>query len=145
MTEMIIIKQWDVNSLEAKRFSRPGERITNVRVDHNSTVTAVTALNQTDFSVEFRFTANYTGMGFVRVEGKIVIADDTKKPEVIVRDWLATNNLPPDIANFIHNAVISNCIITATLIARDLQLPPPLPMPQVNIQGKPDSKGMEVA
>lgn len=143
---MITIKQWDVNSLEAKRFSRLGERMVNVRVDHNSTVTAVVPVSQTDVSVEFRFTASYTGMGFVRIEGRIVLSDDARKPEAIAKEWSTTNNMPQDFANFIHNAVISNCIITATLIARDLQLPPPIPMPQVGVQGKaPDSKGMEVA
>ena len=38
---MIMIKGWEVNSLEAKRFSQVGEKMANIRIDHNSTVTSM--------------------------------------------------------------------------------------------------------
>lgn len=146
---MIAIKGWELNSIEAKRFSKVGEKLMNVRIDHNNTVTAVVPLNNTDLAIEFRFTANYSGMGFVRMDGKLVVADDARTPESIAREWTSTNNMPPDFANIVHNAVISNCIITATIITRDIQLPPPVPLPQVDMgqqQRKNQSeKGMEVA
>lgn len=146
---MIAIKGWELNSIEAKRFSKVGEKLVNVRIDHNNTVTSVVPLNQTDLAIEFRFTANYSGMGFVRMDGKLVVADDSRTPDSIAREWTTTNNMPPEFANIVHNAVISNCIITATIITRDIQLPPPVPLPQVDMaqqQRKNQSeKGMEVA
>lgn len=147
---MIAIKGWELNSLEARRFSKVGEKLVNVRIDHNNAVTGVVPLNQTDLSIEFRFTASYSGMGFVRMDGKLVVADDSRSPESIAKEWKSTNNMPPDFANLVHNAVISNCIITATIVTRDLQLPPPVPLPQVDMnqqqQKKNNSeKGMEVA
>ncbi len=145
---MIAIKGWELSSIEAKRFSKVGEKLMNVRIDHNNTVTSVVPLNQTDLSIEFRFTANYSGIGFVRMDGKIVVADDTRSPDTIAREWGSTNNMPPELANIVHNAVISNCIITATIVTRDIQLPPPVPLPQVDMsqQKKGESpKGMEVA
>lgn len=145
---MIAIKGWELNSIEAKRFSRVGEKLMNVRIDHNNVVTSVIPLNQTDVSIEFRFTANYSGIGFVRMDGKIVVADDARSPDSIAKEWGSTNNMPPELANIVHNAVISNCIITATIITRDIQLPPPVPLPQVDMsqQKKGESpKGMEVA
>ncbi len=145
---MIAIKGWELNSIEAKRFSRVGEKLMNVRIDHNNVVTSVMPLNQTDVSIEFRFTANYSGIGFVRMDGKLVVADDSRSPESIAKEWGSTNNMPPELANIVHNAVISNCIITATIITRDIQLPPPVPLPQVDMsqQKKSESpKGMEVA
>ena len=145
---MIAIKGWELNSIEAKRFSTVGEKLMNVRIDHNNVVTSVMPLNQTDVSIEFRFTANYSGIGFVRMDGKLVVADDSRSPESIAKEWGSTNNMPPELANIVHNAVISNCIITATIITRDIQLPPPVPLPQVDMsqQKKSESpKGMEVA
>jgi hypothetical protein len=145
---MIAIKGWELNSIEAKRFSRVGEKLMNVRIDHNNVVTSVIPLNQTDVSIEFRFTANYSGIGFVRMDGKLVVADDSRSPESIAKEWGSTNNMPPELANIVHNAVISNCVITATIITRDIQLPPPVPLPQVDMsqQKKSESpKGMEVA
>ncbi len=145
---MIAIKGWELNSIEAKRFSRVGEKLMNVRIDHNNVVTSVMPLNQTDVSIEFRFTANYSGIGFVRMDGKLVVADDSRSPDSIAKEWGSTNNMPPELANIVHNAVISNCVITATIITRDIQLPPPVPLPQVDMsqQKKGESpKGMEVA
>ncbi len=145
---MIAIKGWELNSIEAKRFSRVGEKLMNVRIDHNNVVTSVMPLNQTDVSIEFRFTANYSGIGFVRMDGKLVVADDSRSPESIAKEWGSTNNMPPELANIVHNAVISNCVITATIITRDIQLPPPVPLPQVDMSQhkKGESpKGMEVA
>ncbi|MBX8631974.1 MAG: hypothetical protein KIY12_00910 [Thermoplasmata archaeon] len=147
---MIGIKGWEVNTLEAKRFAQIGEKIANIRIDHNSTVTAMAAVNTTDIALDFRFTANYTGMGFIKIEGRIVISDDSKVPETVVREWKKTGNMPSDFANVVHNAIMANCIPTAILVSRDIQLPPPVPLPQVDVsqQRPPDNKsakGMEVA
>ncbi|MBX8633253.1 MAG: hypothetical protein M1422_01095 [Candidatus Thermoplasmatota archaeon] len=146
---MLGIKGWEVNTLEAKRFSQLGEKMVNVRIDHNSTVTAMNAVSNTDVSIEFRFTANYTGMGFIKIEGKITVSDDSRSPESVVKEWRQTGNMPTDFANAVHNAVMANCIPTALLVSRDLQLPPPVPLPQVDVgqqkQGNKSVKGMEVA
>ena len=147
---MIMIKGWEVNTLEAKRFSQVGEKLANIRIDHNSTVTSMAVVAQGDIAIDFRFTANYTGLGFIKVDGRIVVSDDASVPDAIVKEWKKTGNMPPDFANMVHNAVMSNCIPTALLVSRDLQLPPPVPLPHVDVtQQKPSpnqsAKGMEVA
>jgi hypothetical protein len=51
--------------------------------------------------------------------------------------------MPPDVAQEIHTVIMTNCIPEAVLLARELRLPPPIPIPQVNVPqqpGKP-SKG----
>ena len=48
--------------------------------------------------------------------------------------------MPPEVAQEIHTIIMTNCIPEAVLLARELRLPPPIPIPQVNIQqaaGKP--------
>jgi len=144
---MINIKGWEISSIEAKRFSKIGERMPNVRIDHNSTVLSVQPVNETDVSIDFRFTVNYTSMGYIRLDGRIIVADDEGQPEKISTEWTHTNNLPVDIANVVHSAVISNCITIATILSRDIQMPPPLPLPQIDLSQKKgqSEKGMEVA
>jgi hypothetical protein len=48
--------------------------------------------------------------------------------------------MPDEAANLVHNTIVSNCIPTALLVARDIRLPPPFPLPRVNIQKK-NSRG----
>ena len=138
-----------MSSIEAKRFSKPTDKPVNLRIDHNSTVTLITELNEHEASVDFRFTANYKAVeeviGLIRIEGRIVYEGAAKN---LVRQWTGTNQMPNDVAQEIHTVIMSNCIPEAVMIARDLRLPPPIPMPMVNLppqqqQGKPQ-KGMEV-
>jgi hypothetical protein len=44
--------------------------------------------------------------------------------------------MPNDVATEIHTTIMNNCIPEAMLLARDIRLPPPIPMPKVNIQAK---------
>ena len=37
----MIVKGFEIAVIEAKRFSKAGEKVNNVRVDHNSTVTQI--------------------------------------------------------------------------------------------------------
>src|SRR5207253_4163402 len=45
--------------------------------------------------------------------------------------------MPPDVAQEIHTVIMTNCIPEAVLLARELRLPPPIPIPQVNAPQQP--------
>lgn len=134
---MSTIKGFDISSIDAKRFTRPGEKIQNLRIDNNSTVTTISQTGEDQATLEYRFTANYVGIGVIKVEGKILIEGDAK---AIVDAWSKTNNMPPEVANLVHSTVITNCLPIAVVIARDISLPPPMPpLPQLQIPKKPQT------
>lgn len=139
------VKSVDLTSIDARRFSKPEEKIRNVRIDNNSTVTLITELNDTEASIDFRYTANYGGIGMIKIEGTIVYEGEAS---ALAQRWGASNNMPDEVASEIHTAIMRVCVPEAMLISRDIKLPPPFPLPQVNIQKKGKSKpstGMEVA
>lgn len=43
-----------------------------------------------------------------------------------------------DLAEKVHNTILSNCVVQATLLSKEVQLPPPIPMPNVSIGKKED-------
>jgi hypothetical protein len=133
------IKGFDVNSVDAKRFTKPGEKVQNLRIDNNSTITSITLVGETQATVEFRFTANYAGVGIIRLEGRLLLEGDAKQ---LYEMWSKTNNMPPDVANLVHGAVITNCMPIAVVVSKDIGLPPPLPpiQPLQMSQKKPDAK-----
>jgi hypothetical protein len=139
------VKSFEMTGIEAKRFAKQGEKLNNIRIDHNSTVTQITALPDDSAAVDYRFTANYVGLGYVKIEGQMVLSEASG----VVAEWQRQGSMPPEVANLVHNTVVPNCIPTALLIARDLRLPPPVPMPRINVQQpqkKPgESSGVEVA
>ncbi len=124
---------FEMSTLEAKRFSRSGENLQNVRIDHNSTVTQINKISDHTASIEFRFTINYAGMGFIKIEGALVVEGDANS---LINEWSSTGSMPNDTANLVHNTVVSNSIPTALLVARDIRLPPPFPLPRINIEKK---------
>ncbi|MBC7108435.1 MAG: hypothetical protein QHH00_06150 [Methanomassiliicoccales archaeon] len=131
---MMQVKGFEANGIEAKRFSKVGERFVNIRIDQNSSVTRISKASDDDTaSVEFRFTTNYAGIGYIRIEGQVFLSGDAGN---LVDEWTRTGSMPDEIANIVHNVIVSNCIPIALLVARDVRLPPPIPLPKINIQRK---------
>lgn len=121
----------ELSGIEAKRYARTNERHGNVRIDHNSTVTMVKELSDKEAMVEFRYTASYGPIGVIRIEGSMVYQCDAKAFET---QWRTTSQMAPEQATEIHSTVMRVCVPQAVGIAKDLQLPPPIPLPQVQFQ-----------
>jgi len=143
------IKSFELISMDAKRFSKLGERIPQLRVDHNTAVTSITTASEKDAIIDFRFTVNYVGVGMIKIEGRVAWEGEAK---AIATQWSQTNSLPNEVFNPILAAIFANCMPASVVVARDLGLPPPLPPPQVQMKkemkapGAKDHKSsMEVA
>jgi hypothetical protein len=131
------IKSFELVSIDAKRFSKLGERIPHLRVDNNTAVTSVSVISDKEAQMDFRFTISYVGVGMIKIEGRLVWEGEAK---TISSQWSQTNALPNEVFNPVLQAIFGNCMPSAVVCARDLGLPPPLPPPQIQ-QMKPASKG----
>jgi hypothetical protein len=141
----VYIKSFETNGIEAKRFSKSGERVANIRIDQNSNIIQIVKSTNDVASIDFRFTANYVGLGYIKIEGQMTVSGDV---DTMIADWSKDGNMNPDDANIVHNTIVSNCLPTALLVARDVKLPPPFPLPRINIQKKGEprpSSNVEVA
>ena len=132
------IRTFELSHVDGRRFVKSTDRWINLRVDHNSTVTLISELGDHQASVDFRFTANYHAseavVGLIQIEGNILWEGDAK---ALVKGWSAGGQMPPDVAQEIHTVIMTNCISDAVLLARELRLPPPIPIPQVNVPQQP--------
>ena len=65
----------------------------------------------------------------------------------IAKEWMAKRKTPDQTASRIHTAVMQSCVPEAVGIAKDLGLPPPIPLPQVRLgsNAKKGEAGPEVA
>lgn len=125
------VTRLELTGIEAKRYSRTTERHAQVRIDHNSTVTLVKELTPQEASVEFRYTATYGPIGVIRIDGQMVFTCDARAFE---EQWRTTSQMTPEVASEIHSTVMRACVPQAVGIAKDLQLPPPIPLPTVQFQ-----------
>ena len=125
------VTRLELTGIDAKRYSKTNERHGNIRIDHNSTVTLVREMAPQEALIEFRYTATYGPIGIIRIEGNMVYQCDAKAFE---QQWRTTNQMAPENASEIHSTVMRACVPQAVGIAKDLQLPPPIPLPQVQFQ-----------
>jgi len=139
------IRNIQLKSIEARRYINRNERPKQIRIDHNSTVTQIYDIKADQATIDFQYTASYGPVGMIKLEGSLLYqANDAKK---IANDWKNTRKMPNQIASQIHTAVMHACVPEAVGIAKDLGLPPPIPLPQVRIGASPKKGqvGPEVA
>ena len=83
----------------------------------------------------------------IKMEGTIVCEDNDAKQ--LAKEYLDTRKMPDQFASNIHTAIMHTCVPEAVGIAKDLGLPPPIPLPQVRLGSDPkqgqSQGGMEVA
>ena len=139
------IRSIQLKSIEARRYTSLNERPRKVRIDHNSSVSQITEIKENQASIDFQYTASYGPVGMIKLEGSLLYENDDAKK--ITSEWQNARKMPNEVASRIHTAVMHACVPEAVGIAKDLGLPPPIPLPQVKIGG--DSKkgvaGPEVA
>jgi hypothetical protein len=139
------IKNIQLKSIEARRYINRNERPKQVRIDHNSTVTQFTVDTENQATIDFQYTASYGPVGMIKLEGSLLYnGDDAKK---VSKEWNETRKMPNQVAGHIHTAVMHACVPEAVSIAKDLGLPPPIPLPQVKLgaQTKKAQAGPEFA
>jgi hypothetical protein len=132
------IKNINLKTIEARRYTNPGERPKQIRIDHNSSFTHITNIKDDQTTIDYQYTASYGPVGVIKVEGQLTY--ESKDAKYIAKEWNNKRKLPDDVAGRVHTAIMHSCVPLAVGIAKDLGLPPPIPLPQVRL-GKQPSKG----
>ena len=132
------ISNIQLKSIEARRYVDLSTRPTKVRIDHNSNINRMELEKEQTAKIEFQYTASYAAVGMIKIEGMLVYQAENAKD--IVNNWNDTHKMPDEIASALHTAVMHACVPQAVGIAKDLRLPPPIPLPQVRL-GKNAKKG----
>ena len=121
----------ELTSIEGKRFVKRDEPIHQLSINSNSSVTRVAQIAEDQAEVEFRYTVNYIGVGFIKIEGRLLFKGDAPS---LVADWTSKRNMPDNVAQELHNAIMGTCIPESVIIARDLNLMVPIPLPKIDLK-----------
>lgn len=120
-----------LRAVEARKFQEP-QANQPIRIDHNSHVSHAQREGDDRMRLEFAYTASYGALGLVKVEGTLWYqgVDAAEAAE----QWEKTRNLPVEVAQQVHGAIMAACVPQAVGLAKDLRMPPPIPLPQVRFQ-----------
>ncbi|MEM2916634.1 MAG: hypothetical protein QXT19_04740 [Candidatus Woesearchaeota archaeon] len=82
----------------------------------------------------YEFTANYEPkIAHILFEGTVTYFDTPAAIEEIHKGWKKDKKVAPDIMTNILNSILAKCNIEALLLSREVNLPPPIPMPRVKV------------
>ena len=68
--------------------------------------------------------------------GSIMYLTDEKSAADLIEEWKGKKKIKKEIAEAIVNSILTKCNIQSILLANTVNLPPPVPMPKVNISHK---------
>lgn len=127
------------NKLSVERLNPAKGKIS---VNHNISVTEVDSVDlflgtakQTVIKVEFKFTADYDpDVAKIAVEGSLTYYEKPDKVKECVDKWKKDKKMPDDILNDVLNSIVTKCNLEALFLAREVNLPPPIQLPKVQVK-----------
>lgn len=103
--------------------------------DVEKTDLSVGATKQGALKFHFEFTANYEPkLGNITILGYLTFFEKPEQVKEIADSWKKDKKIPKDIMSSVLNTVLSRCNIEAILFAREVNLPPPIPLPKVQVK-----------
>jgi hypothetical protein len=70
-------------------------------------------------------------------EGTVTYFDTPAAIEDVMKGWKKDKKVAPEIMSGVLNTILARCNVEALLLSREVNLPPPIPMPKVNVSTKP--------
>lgn len=112
----------------------------NINISNNVTIKDIAeaklglAGNRGALRISFIFKSEYSsGFATLLLEGDVLVLVDSKQTEDILAGWKASRQVPRPIAEQVMNHILDRCNIQALLLAKDLNLPSPVPLPKVRV------------
>lgn len=83
---------------------------------------------------KFEFTSKYEpSLGMILFEGNVLYLDEPKKVREIVASWKKDKKIPKELMALLLNQIMTKCNIHAIVLSQDINLPPPIPLPKVQM------------
>ena len=85
-------------------------------------------------SFTFEFISKYNpDIGNISLIGDVLFMDESKKVKEILDGWKKNKKLPKEIMTNILNTILNKCNIQALILSEQVNLPPPIPFPKVQV------------
>jgi hypothetical protein len=103
--------------------------------DVEKTDLSIGATKQGALKFHFDFTANYEPkLGNITIIGFLTFFEKPEQVKEIAESWKKDKKIPKEVMSSVLNTVLSRCNVEAILFAREVNLPPPIPLPKVQIK-----------
>lgn len=85
----------------------------------------------------FEFISKYNpDIGSVTLVGDVLLIEEAKKIKEIMDQWNKEKKLPKDVTTNVLNTVLGRCNVQALIMSEKINLPPPIPLPKVQVESQ---------
>ena len=89
----------------------------------------------------FEFTSNYEPkIGKILFEGELLYMEEPKKAKEILSGWKKDKKLPKELMGGLLNTILTKCNVQALILSQQVNLPPPIPLPKVQMAAAVEGK-----
>ena len=89
---------------------------------------------QKSLKFKFEFTSKYDpNVGSIILIGDVLFIEEAKKIKEILDGWKKDKKLPKEITGSILNTILGKCNVQALILSEQVNLPPPIPLPKVQV------------
>jgi len=90
--------------------------------------------NQNVLRFIFEFTSKYEpAIGNILFEGELLYLEEPKKAKEILSSWKKDKKIPKELMAGLLNTILTKCNVQALILSQEVNLPPPIPLPKVQI------------
>ncbi len=110
----------------------------NVAVkDVQKTDLAFGTAKQEALQFTFEFKASYEPkIATITLEGTVTYFDKAAAIDEIHKGWKKDKKIAPEIMTPVLNSILTRCNVQALILSREVNLPPPIPLPRVKVNEK---------
>jgi hypothetical protein len=125
-----------INSISAERFWDIRKQIPPIQINTNINVVGMEKKPDESLEVPFVLSISYNpSIAQMSLKGNAFISGDKEEISKVLKDY--EQKKPP--AQIIIQSISNVVFIESVLISRTLNIPPPIPLPQIPEAGKPPS------
>jgi len=130
-----------VTNISADRFWDIKKPIPQIQINTNLNLIGMEKKTEDSLEVPFILTINYNpSIAQLSMKGKAYVAGDKTELEKVYKDYEEKKPPPPVIVQSISNVVF----IESVVVSRALNIPPPIPLPQIPEAKPPSDKTTKV-
>ncbi len=136
-----MMERIEIKGIEGRRYIELAEaRSYKISVNHSTTILNVTGEGERA-NVDFSFSTSFLPVGMIRIEGRMVYSG---KADELVKSWNSSRKIEDkEVAKELMNAPMAYCMPTVFMLAKELNLPPPLPIPKMDFRSKKEGEDDE--
>ncbi len=83
----------------------------------------------------FEYTSSYEPKaGKIILNGELVAVEESEKVKEIVDGWEKNKKIEANVMTQVINSVLSKCNIQAIILSKEINLPPPVQLPKVQVK-----------